>query len=286
MHDFNKFSFKTIIIVLLAQTFLLLLLSSWRSIGLLDLLSSQLLLDVILLLALVLSVLSIVMVKKLVKLNKFKTDFKVLEIKMEENQKLIKSLRQQKHDFSNHLQTLYGMLQLKKQQEAEEYIKSLSQELAKLKFGQTNLADSVLDSILIPKKMKAVKEGVDFEYQVEEGIEQVHLPLNKVFRIISNLIDNALDATKEYKAEKKIKVKGIKKEDEYLLSVYNTGPIIPDELMDKIFMAGFSTKGEDRGFGLHIIESLVAEAGGELTIKSEEGYGTEFNCRFSINKMD
>lgn len=240
------------------------------------------LLDLILFLALILSILSIVMVKELFKLSKFKTEFKVLQIKLEENQKLIKSLRQQKHDFSNHLQTLYGMIQLNKQQKAKDYIKSLSQELTQLNFGQTDVANSVLDSILIPKKMKAVKQGIKFEYQIEEEVEQVALPLNKVFRIISNLVDNALDATQEYKKKRKIKVRGMRKEKQYLISVYNTGPIIPGELEDMIFAAGFSTKGEDRGFGLHIIKSLVEDVGGKLIVKSEEGYGTEFRCQLPI----
>ncbi|MGM0471869.1 MAG: sensor histidine kinase, partial [Bacillota bacterium] len=196
------------------------------------------------------------------------------------NEELIKNLRSQKHDFSNHLQTIYGMVQLNKNGEAKDYIKSLSQDLAKIKFDQSQVSNSILETILIPKKKEAQEAGLNFDYEVEAGIESINLQINKVFRVISNLVDNAIDATKDFDEKCRIEVRGENRRNNYILTVYNSGPAIQEDLINKIFQPGFSTKGTGRGFGLHIIKSLVEEAGGELQINSEEGFGTEFVCYF------
>ncbi|HVV01359.1 MAG TPA: response regulator [Verrucomicrobiae bacterium] len=62
------------------------------------------------------------------------------------------------------------------------------------------------------------------------------------------------------------------------LSVSDTGPGIPPELLPKIFQAYFSTKGPKlgTGLGLNIVQRLVKEAHGALHVHTEQGKGTVF----------
>ncbi|MBM7623126.1 sensor histidine kinase [Sporohalobacter salinus] len=275
---------KYIIIILLTQSFLLLLFNNKIQFGYFK--SQPLLANAVLLVTIclsILSILSIIMIKEVFKLINREMEFKLQEIKLEEKEKLIRNLRSQKHDFANHLQTLYGMAQLDKNKKAKKYIKSLSQDLANLKYDETEVTDTILDSILIPKKEKAIKEDLDLSYQIDQGIESIKLPLNKIFRIVSNLVDNAIDATKDFNEECKIEIKGKNKNKEYILKVFNTGPVIEDKLIGEILQAGFSSKGGERGYGLYIVKSLVEEAEGRLEIESEPNYGTEFICYFPKN---
>lgn len=44
----------------------------------------------------------------------------------------------------------------------------------------------------------------------------------------------------------------------------------------KIFENGFSTKGDGRGTGLHLIKQLIEKHNGTISVESEEGVGTSF----------
>ena len=64
-----------------------------------------------------------------------------------------------------------------------------------------------------------------------------------------------------------------------LISVRDTGPGIPPELMAKIFEPYFTTKAPTKGtgLGLSIVHRLVREAKGLLHLNSAPGEGTTFN---------
>ena len=63
-----------------------------------------------------------------------------------------------------------------------------------------------------------------------------------------------------------------------MISVRDTGPGIPPEILPKIFEAYFSTKGpkQGTGLGLNIVQRLVREARGALHVHTQLGEGTTF----------
>jgi two-component system NtrC family sensor kinase len=63
------------------------------------------------------------------------------------------------------------------------------------------------------------------------------------------------------------------------ISVVDTGPGIPDEILSSIFDPFFTTKGpgEGTGLGLAIVAGTVAEMGGRIEASSHPGGGAEFN---------
>jgi len=63
-----------------------------------------------------------------------------------------------------------------------------------------------------------------------------------------------------------------------MLTVRDTGPGIPEEILPKVFQPYFTTKGEKQGtgLGLSIISRLVKQAGGVLHLHSVAGEGTSF----------
>jgi signal transduction histidine kinase len=62
------------------------------------------------------------------------------------------------------------------------------------------------------------------------------------------------------------------------VSVRDTGPGIPPEILPKIFQPYFSTKGarQGTGLGLNIVQRLIKEARGALHVHTEVGKGTVF----------
>jgi two-component system, sensor histidine kinase and response regulator len=67
------------------------------------------------------------------------------------------------------------------------------------------------------------------------------------------------------------------------ISVRDTGPGIPPEILAKIFQPYFSTKGPNQGtgLGLNIVQRLVKEAHGALHVHTQVGQGTTFTIYLS-----
>ena len=60
------------------------------------------------------------------------------------------------------------------------------------------------------------------------------------------------------------------------MTVFDNGPGIPEDIREKIFEEGFSTKGTGRGIGLATLRKITRSYGGDITVDSEEGSGTYF----------
>ena len=96
----------------------------------------------------------------------------------------------------------------------------------------------------------------------------------QVSQIIINLLSNATDAVLRADEDKLIKVKILEQQsDNYVdIRVINSGPLIPDEVVAKIFEPFFSTKslGNGTGLGLSISQTLAHSNHGYLSYETYE----------------
>ncbi len=103
-------------------------------------------------------------------------------------------------------------------------------------------------------------------------------------QVFYNLIANAIDALEETTRGGKLTVTtrllpDTAGEGAHLeICISDTGPGIPEEIRDRIFMPFFSTKpkGKGTGLGLAICQRGVDEHGGTIQVESEFGKGTCF----------
>ncbi|MBM7556042.1 ATP-binding protein [Halanaerobacter jeridensis] len=203
--------------------------------------------------------------------------------KLKLHQDRIKDLRAQRHDFKNELQTIFTMLQLGKAKKAREYIKRLHLDLNDTQ-GKGKTADNDLAPVLISKKQEAKQKNIEFTTDIRTDLEEIIVPENKVLKVLFNLIDNAIDAIEGIStSDKHIEVRLIDAGDNVELIVYNSKPIIPDDVLKNIFSPGFSTKGNNRGFGLYIVKSLLTDYGGDIKAESKKELGTKFICYLPKN---
>jgi signal transduction histidine kinase len=142
------------------------------------------------------------------------------------------------------------------------------------------------------------KDGITLTIEVPEdlcaGINAGHLQ-----QVLMNLIVNARSAmlARQTGGSKRITIRGTRRNKTVELSVADTGPGIPKDVLPRIFDPFFSTKkaGEPRvegageapdgeenmprggtGLGLTICQELINAAGGSIYVASEEGVGTTF----------
>jgi signal transduction histidine kinase len=64
-----------------------------------------------------------------------------------------------------------------------------------------------------------------------------------------------------------------------VIDVIDTGSGITPEAVAKIFDAYYSTKRGGTGLGLAMARRIILEHGGDLSVKSEVGKGTDFTVR-------
>lgn len=110
---------------------------------------------------------------------------------------------------------------------------------------------------------------------------------NKLIHVITNLLQNAMDAMKEktFDQEKpKISLTGRVENGRSILAIRDNGPGIKSEHLDKIFDPFFTTKdvGEGMGLGLSICYRIVREYDGKIAVRTEPGKFCEFALEFPM----
>jgi hypothetical protein len=91
------------------------------------------------------------------------------------------------------------------------------------------------------------------------------------------VVVNAIDAMGE---QGRLKLAVDNQDGECILTVADTGPGIPEGILDRVFDLYFSTKPEGSGIGLALTFRMVQLHGGTIDFESQPGKGTSFRLRF------
>ena len=120
-------------------------------------------------------------------------------------------------------------------------------------------------------------EIVEFDFPAE--LPSLCADRVQIKRVFINLFKNAMEAMSAVE-EPQLRIAARPAEQQNLLAVDVTdnGTGIPPELLDKIWVAFFTTKGDSGGTGLGLpaCAQIVGNLGGEITVSSELGVGTTF----------
>lgn len=213
--------------------------------------------------------------------RKIKKEFLAFTEDFEGTKFLVDSMRANNHDFTNKLHVILGLIQIGQYDKAVSYIQNIS-------IIQRETISKVMNSIenpsfaaLIVGKIARSSE-CNVKFILNEGSclknEDISIPSEALVTITGNLIDNALDSMNKdtSKNEKELSLGIYTRPGELLIIVKDTGTGIPEEIKEKIFENGFSTKGEGRGIGLYHVKQLVSSLGGTITVESQVGTGSCF----------
>ena len=178
------------------------------------------------------------------------------------------TIRQQVHDFKNHLLTLRGMLE--KDEKAKLYIDELLQ--ASYDQAQYSLCgNAVIDSIINCKIVQAKRHNIEFFHRVVLSSE-LYISSVDICAVLANQIDNAIEACMKLSDndEKKIKVEIWQKESFVFFKVINTCRENPFNSNNELV----STKNDPsglHGYGIKNITKTTESYGG--TMKSHYADG-------------
>ncbi len=101
----------------------------------------------------------------------------------------------------------------------------------------------------------------------------------RIEQVMLNLLLNAMDTLKEVEQDKRDILMAVALSDDGMvdISVTDSGPGIPPDLMERIFENFFSTKSEGMGLGLALSRSIAESHGGKLLARNVPGGGACFH---------
>jgi two-component system NtrC family sensor kinase len=151
--------------------------------------------------------------------------------------------------------------------------------------------DSTEESVDLVKILQEIMQFLRYEAQKLSVtvIEELDYDLppaaasgNKIKQVIINLVMNAVQAMGSGGT---LLVQASHEDNWGVITVADTGPGIPPEILPHIFEPFFTTKGpgEGTGLGLYVSSCLMEAMQGQLTVSSVIGEGTTFKVLVPLN---
>jgi two-component system NtrC family sensor kinase len=142
---------------------------------------------------------------------------------------------------------------------------------------EPNDLNTVVHRAALLVKHKLEMQNIVFEEKLAEHLPPVLCDANQIQQVILVLLVNASEAmAKGGKLE--VRTGFDSNTEQGVVWVKDSGGGIPPDVMPRIFDPFFTTKEDQNrtGLGLAVAHSIVEQHGGEITVRSEPGLGTEF----------
>ena len=180
------------------------------------------------------------------------------------------TLRTQRHDFLNHLQVVYSLIEMEEYGEANEYIEQVYGRITAISRVMKTAVPAV-NALLQVKAAACEQARVRLTLEITSKWETLEntMPAWEMCKVLSNLIYNAIDAMEKQAAKKRqLTISLTENLRQYCFCVSNSGTPIPEDMQESIFQPGITTKGEGHGMGLYIVRKTIRGRGGDITLES------------------
>lgn len=123
---------------------------------------------------------------------------------------------------------------------------------------------------------EAAKRGITCVHEVDDDCPAVMLDVAGMEKVLANLLVNAIEACPERGGRIALRAR-LGSEGNIMIEVEDNGTGIPKEVLPRIFVPFFTTKGsKGSGLGLAMTRKLIEDMGGRINVRSTEGEGTCF----------
>jgi PAS domain S-box-containing protein len=131
--------------------------------------------------------------------------------------------------------------------------------------------------------------GIEVVLDLAKNLAPIKGDANRLEQVFMDLVINARDSLEEKmrdfatgKVVTRLGIRSFQENGNVVITVWDTGTGIPNEIRDKIFEPFFTTKevGRGTGLGLSISYGIIKDYGGTIEVESEEGKGSTFKITF------
>ncbi|TQS00804.1 ATP-binding protein [Paenibacillus ottowii] len=200
-------------------------------------------------------------------------------------------LRSQTHEYTNRLYLISGLIQLECYDEAVDFITQESEDYRMHRSVSSSLsADSIIASLLISKKKQALEQGVVLHSYIKGAFStpSATLEWSLLATIAGNLLDNAMEAViTGSKSDGQVWFRLEEMTEAIIVQVADNGAGISEDIQEKLFVKGASTKAEaGHGYGLALVQEYTERMSGSIKIQERPGGGSIFEVHIPLNRTD
>lgn len=181
-------------------------------------------------------------------------------------------IRSQRHDYNFHVQTIAGLVREGRYEECEKYVDELEEDSASMNV-LLPVKDPAIAAMLHAFLLKAGRENIRLTIDIQNDLSAIATNVYETNKIISNLLQNALDETMNHKDKSwGIHLMILKRGEYCVIRVANAleQPELTAQALDKIYQRGYTTKPDHDGVGLSSIRALVARYRGTIYTQLED----------------
>jgi two-component system CitB family sensor kinase len=196
-----------------------------------------------------------------------RTDLDALTRELDAVRSLSDGLRAQRHEFSNRLHTLSGLLQLGHNGEAIEYLQTLTDtSITSPGAIGDSVTDPYLQALLVAKVEQAQEKGVTLRLSDDSWVRASVTDPIVANTVVGNLLDNALHAARMgTRRPSTVEIALLAEGTTLHVSVVDSGAGISPELRETLFDEGVSTKiAPGHGLGLALARQAARSRGGTV----------------------
>jgi signal transduction histidine kinase len=122
-------------------------------------------------------------------------------------------------------------------------------------------------------QLKETPKPVALKLELDDSLTEIPLDPDLFHRVVSNLVLNAIDAMPEGGT---LTLRTRDTGERARLEISDTGTGLTPEERDRIFTPYYTTKQHGTGLGLAVVQSVVSDHRGTISVNSETGRGTTF----------
>lgn len=175
--------------------------------------------------------------------------------------------RRKTHEYKNQMLCVSSLLQKKRYDEVEKYIGNINKEL-NFELDSIRTNHVIVDAILNTKYREMIEKNIIFVFRIND-LSNLIVSDEHIVVILSNLLNNSIEACEKCKGRRVIKLKFVIEDDGVVLSVKNSyeSPLI---FQDGKYQ---TTKNEydEHGIGIHNIIHVIEQYRGSYVIRSDDG---------------
>lgn len=189
-------------------------------------------------------------------------------------EEIVEVIRMRQHEFENHLNAILCMgstiHEYEKLVDAQkEYCKDMIQENKLNKIVKPGV-EPVITGFLYTKISQAESFGIEVQCEIHVIDTKQIIKTHDLIEVIGILIDNAIDAIKEYNEQKIIIRLAKEKAVGFVVEIANTSRVFQHSELERFCEYGYSSKGSGRGLGLARLKMIADKNGAELSIENKE----------------
>jgi signal transduction histidine kinase len=129
-------------------------------------------------------------------------------------------------------------------------------------------------------ELKLANKNIKIYTELQKNIPDFYIDIFRMEQVLSNLLNNSIQAVKK-DGRIDIYLNQSENSNETILKISDSGPGIPEDIIDKIFDPYFSTKDEGIGIGLSICYRILMSHGARIEAFNQEKRGLLIQITFS-----